>query len=323
MKKLFIAILILFLTISAVNAENETQSSFSDLQTLIDDAGTNAEINLTTDYIYSSQDTQEVEIFKSVTINGNNHVIDGNHTSQILHIDSVNEQGMNVILKDIIFINGKSEYNGGAVYADGYNGKVLIINCTFINNTAENEGGAVCQLHSNIYNCTFINNTAPLGGAVSQFYSTIDHSTFIGNTAEYGGAVAQEGKSIINNSKFSENTAEFSGGAVYQTNYMMGQPITENSEFYNNSAQYGGAIFTENGIVRNCTFENNTASVEGDDIYEYTEPDFIDDVPNALESDYDHISAEEIKKQTDPNQTGNPLMLLLAALIIPIFRNKD
>ena len=323
MKRILIAVLIFFITISAVSAENETDLSFSDLQSLIDNSET-GEISLTDDYKFSSADKGAVEISKSVTVNGNNHTLDGNHASQILHIDSSGENKMKVILKDIIFINGNSKSSGGAVYAGVWNdGRISIVNCIFINNTAGSEGGAVAMLESNIDGCTFINNTAPMGGAVSQFFSTIDHSTFIGNSAEYGGAVFQEGKSVVNNSKFSYNTAKFSGGAVYQTDLLVyDKPITENSEFDHNSAQYGGAIFSEHGIVRNCSFENNTASVEGDDVYEYADP-FMDDVPNALESDYDHVHAEKFKKETTSNQTGNPLMLLLAAFAIPILRNRD
>mgnify|MGYP003307153114 CR=1 FL=1 len=67
-----------------------------------------------------------VEISKSdFTINGNNHVIDGNRQSGIFNIT-----GNNVTIKNLIFKNGKSE-TGGIIDSTG---EVTLRNVTFIAN---------------------------------------------------------------------------------------------------------------------------------------------------------------------------------------------
>ena len=70
---------------------------------------------------------------------------------------------------------------------------------------------------------------------------------------------------LIKSSVFSNNSAQNMGGSIFIYNQ-----LTEfyNVSFYENSAVYGGAIYNDknyNGeiILRNCSFENNLAFLEG------------------------------------------------------------
>jgi len=67
MKKIIMLILIIgFLSISVVSANNET---FSDLQEDIDNANANSVIELDNDHVFSNTDS-EINIYKPITING-------------------------------------------------------------------------------------------------------------------------------------------------------------------------------------------------------------------------------------------------------------
>ena len=92
--------------------------------------------------------------------------------------------------------------DGGAVLWVGSNGTVD--NCIFINNTAQNRGGAIFLHGNSTENCT---NT------------TLSHSIFINNTAGLnGGAVDwQEGAhdGVVTYCDFTNNTASSTGGAIF------------------------------------------------------------------------------------------------------------
>lgn len=111
-----------------------------------------------------ADDTSKTGILinKQITINGNNHIIDGSNVSRIFRIT-----GSNVVLNDIQFINGKtSTYSTGVITASGANFELN--NCTFANNAATT-GTAKKDIASGVYvtgenakitDCTFVNNTA-------------------------------------------------------------------------------------------------------------------------------------------------------------------
>ncbi|SFL43133.1 hypothetical protein SAMN02910297_00873, partial [Methanobrevibacter olleyae] len=62
-----------------------TGSSFTDLQTLIDNTPANNILTLDKDYTYSAGDSQ-ILINKPITIDGKNHVLDGKLSTRILNI---------------------------------------------------------------------------------------------------------------------------------------------------------------------------------------------------------------------------------------------
>ena len=111
-------------TVSQDGAENILESSddgtFTALQNKINAAAEGSTITLENDYYYNKdfESTIEIKITKSITINGNGHVIDGMSKSSLLKIKGAE----NVILNDITFQNGvyDSEYQDFGKARCGY-----------------------------------------------------------------------------------------------------------------------------------------------------------------------------------------------------------
>jgi predicted outer membrane repeat protein len=145
------------------------------------------------------------------------------------------------------FINNTAAAQGGALFGGSAR------NCTFWHNQAESVGGA---LVGNAYDCVFTENSADYsGGAVYGGFLFEDtyvvNCTFRNNSARFGGAVSD---CIVINSTFIDNYATESGGAISQGS-------AETCTFINNSAGIsGGAIAGASAL--NCTFKGNHA-IEG------------------------------------------------------------
>ena len=95
------------------------------------------------------------QINMPVTINGSGITISGNNAYRIFDIDRVR-----VTMNRIVFANGYSDRNGGAVLSlhDGTNTTITFVNCLFKGNTAVN-GGAVYYDDGHGSGATFINCT--------------------------------------------------------------------------------------------------------------------------------------------------------------------
>ena len=168
------------------------QDSFTSLQKQINESE-ETNITLYQDYKYTvgfdDDLTRGIEITKSITIDGNGYMIDAKGLSKIFYFDDVS--GTNdLILKNIVFSNAIGT-DGAAVYFKG--NKIEIINCTFINNTAE-QGDAVYIANANgenkITGSRFINNTGSNSVAYINLNSAeaelnLSNSIFIGNDATY------------------------------------------------------------------------------------------------------------------------------------------
>lgn len=197
-----------------------------------------------------------------------------------------------LILKNCTFKNnyaeGHNSMGGGAIFINR-NCTAIIINCSFINNRADNgNGGALCIYGNNvkITNCEFTSNVENrstgqdgYGGAIywDGINGELSHSTFTSNVAKsFAGAVDVSRNAInfkVDNCVFSYNKAlENDGGAISWGG--RGGVIT-NSKFIKNSAyEEGGAIesyTTTSSIttvkIENCLFDSNTAQLAGGAIY--------------------------------------------------------
>lgn len=278
---------------------NIKAGTFSDLNNLIENSSDNDEITLQKDYTYDndtdSKFSDGIKINKSLTLNGQGHIINADAKAKIFKIHG------EVILKNIIFVNafGKIENNyysigvavnclnstkiincsfknnhvegfGSAIYFEIYG---HVINCSFINNSATRYGGAVYfENDGYVYNSIFINNTALAGGAIHSNKCKIINSTFLNNFALFGGAIDANNIEIIN-STFKDNNATLDGGCIYAMN-----AIVTYSNFINGSAQDGGAInLLHWGNIHDCNFTNCFAKNAGgaivfrriNSIYEY------------------------------------------------------
>ena len=238
-------------------------NSFDELSSLINDTPEGGILILDDDYNYINGSNKGILISKSITIDGRNHTLNGNHLSRMFNITADN-----VTIKNLNFVDGNAfgRYGGiaggGAIYWSGANG--VLENCNFINNTGSgieddpfdkeetyvdedgriwhiirmrpmgakiNEGGAI------VWNGT--------GGLVS-------YCTFINNVVGYpdsGGAICWRGSSgKICNSKFSQNSA-WCGAAVC---WIGDDGLITNSQFIDNGFFDGGIYwFGDSGCINN------------------------------------------------------------------------
>ena len=245
---------------------NAGEGSFTELYNYINSG--QSQVTLNKSYVYNSSvdaalGHKGIEITKAITIDGNGYTIDANHLSRAFIIKS-----SDVVIKNVTFINGNANFDGnidgGAIRAEtGHN--LSLIDCTFIDNTANYYGGAVDLYHfddTTIVNCSFSNNSAGnSGGAV---YETVSNNT------------------KFENCTFVENTANLSGGAIRHGGYDPNINVTmevKDCNFTKNAAidNAGGAIeisldvqgsnMNVTIIVDNVTFDNNSAGGAGGAMY--------------------------------------------------------
>ena len=251
--------------------DDETVNEENDLDVLSDGTGTWSElrdeigvggdINLSKRY-YSYDGGGTIEIKNSGVINGNGAVID--MTGSNIRAFYINAS--DVTINNLTIENANFTGKGGAIYGYGEGGKVSY--CSFVNNTADGTGGAICwEDGCDVFSCYFANNTAYEGGAIYGFYGTFFSCYFVNNTADdYGGAIYWQYDGTFFNCTFVNNTADDYGGAIY---WYSGGSISY-SNFINNTAYEGGAIYwqyVDGGSVSYSNFINNTAEYKGGAIY--------------------------------------------------------
>ncbi len=168
---------------------------------------------------------------------------------------------------------------GGAIFIAGQlDTLVRIEHSVFINNKAEEDGGAIyCSMYCNpfILNNTFKNNRADGGGAIcfdQQTDPKLVNNLFVFNKAvNHGGAILfdeqNNGERIYNNT-FYANHADY-GGAV--SCIQQASPKFTNCIFYHDSASSGGnevnvSFYTYSPGVPDfsyCLLEGGTDSING------------------------------------------------------------
>ena len=256
--------------------DSNNYKSFSDLSNEINDLN-KTEIVLNHDYYYQNEDMAEgIIINRSLTVDGQGHIIDGNQKSKIFII-----KAKNVTLKNIKFMNGYEGLGSAGAVLFGANSTGDIINSTFINNRAW-AGGAVFfneNATANIVDSRFINNRAGDGGAIfhdSYSLTSIKNCVFNNNHATIsqvsgnGGAIlySLDSEGFVVNSSFTNNSATRYGGAV--SILKDSNLIVDYSSFKDNNAYYGGALYHmdhSNSTISNSFFENNEAQKRGGSIY--------------------------------------------------------
>ena len=243
--------------------------TFTELQDKIDNGG--SEITLDKNYTCEEGfDTDGIYIGKSITIDGQGHTIDAQGKARIFLVNA-----KNVVLKNIIFKNGKSDRYGGAIFWNADAGSVS--NCTFVGNSAERSGGAIywnADADGSVSNCTFIDNSANRSGGAIYWNNgaagSVSGCTFIDNSAadRDGGAIYwNDADGSVSNCTFIGNSAN-QGGAILWGIHGTGSSVSDCS-FIGNSANQGGAIYWVGaaGSVSGCTFVGNSADGGGGAIY--------------------------------------------------------
>ena len=255
-------------SISSIDASSTANgNSFQELQDMINAADEGSTIYLTNNYAYDDTfATDGINIYKSITIEGNSFTIDGLNKARIFNVFSEN-----VVLNNITFANGHNQ-DGGAIMFNGYVSNSQITNCNFINNTAENEGGAIyfpSSVTDTLFDhLQFINNSAErVGGGIFLQYPTYNNFTeclFSNNAAVLGASIYTSDvveNSVFENLNFINNHAEESAGGLYMYAGCENS-VFRNINFINNSANVGGAFnsmyFAVRSSFKNITSINNS-----------------------------------------------------------------
>ncbi len=169
---------------------SEGEGTFTELNNNIRNAPRWGTYELDKDYTKQSGESN-IQISKSITIDGKGHTLDGNFISGGI-LDTSNSLNpldliSTITLKNINFVNSA----GTAIYAGNYH--IIIENCKFDNCNGTGSSGGAIELRGNraeISDSTFTNCVANNGGAIYTVSDTIiDGCTFKGNNASTGSAI--------------------------------------------------------------------------------------------------------------------------------------
>ena len=199
---------------------------------------------------------------------------------------------MQVILENSLFEGNWATMSPMRVYqCDGkrkllYIGKMLVSNCTFLDNTGE-IAGAISLGHVDasmiVTNCKFLESVGKYAGSIyidgsdSSVQLSVSSSQFVRNSGEKQGSLSIEGHQSsafisISSSQFYESTGGNEGyaGAVYMFVHQSTILMSVNTcEFNSNSGKRAGSMYLRGnnsslGIsVNNSDFQNNSAKYAG------------------------------------------------------------
>ena len=186
-------------------------------------------------------------------------------------LDGDNSEGHNNLLNGCSFFNNIASEEGGAVHITGDNNEA--INCNFDDNFAHGGNGSAIYVHganASVYDSNFTNHDCARGTVyIYGENSTIQGSIFENNTASKGGAGVYilGNNTILDDNVFTGNNATIHGGAIHTHG---NNAIISNSVFTNNNALpnvtdktqgLGGAIYIHgnNNLIYNSNFTGNTA----------------------------------------------------------------
>ena len=254
------------ITASSLNDDiiGDDANTFTELQKKINEADEGATITLDRDYAYDDGfDTNGIEISKPITIDGNNHVLDGKSKSKIFRSEgsSVFLADFPVVLKNIKFINGWASQRGSAV-DDFWGANYDISFCSFVNcGGSENWGSTVflAGATGHITSCNFENCLNPVSiGGVRAGDSTITSCSF--SNCRLPVDAMDHNNLTISSCDFKDCTSDSYGGAIHIYDCKNCRILSCN--FTDCSSKWGGgAIAVENYeiydcIINSCNFIN-------------------------------------------------------------------
>ena len=241
----------------------------------------------------------------------------------------------NVIIRNCRFVSNNSSSTGGAVYSWGQNFRLE--GSTFENNHSDVDGGAVsARYYSNtIINCNFIGNTANgNGGAlINSDVTKVINCLFNNNEANgFGGAIYNNQELEVTNSTFVNNNNTAIGHSRFPTD-QFSTYLTSiyNSIFYGNTpkaADYFSDISPSTGINSN---DGSEKDIRRNIVQEYNlgtnnmigvNPQFVNNTNNfTLQTSspainagnntlYNQVSPTNATASTDLN--GNPRLFGIA-----------
>ena len=204
---------------------DEYKHDFSYLNSLIQES-TDGIVSLENDIVLENY---ELDFFEggiditedNITIEGNNHIIDAKNRTRIFQI-----LGKNITIKKIIFKNGyaSNKYgehiNGGGAIKTIKNSTLTLEDCQFIENTSDNDGGAIQNngtIHSK--NNKYANNQSKYYGGAIHNNNTLEttNDTYQQNQAKIAGAIYNNKKITIQKKINLQNNESDFKQAIYNT----------------------------------------------------------------------------------------------------------
>ena len=163
------------------------------------------------------------------------------------------------------FINNTTNGQGGAVLTNSpidNNSTNIFENCTFENNSAS-MGGAIFDVNGlKLINCKFINNTANTKGGAYYVFSNkkpiLINCVFSYNSSSEGGAIYNKGEMTMTNCNIVRNTAQNNIGGLYNENKYS---KFYNSVFWNNSSNNDTVQIYGESQLFNCAVEGGYQGV--------------------------------------------------------------
>ncbi|BDZ68722.1 beta strand repeat-containing protein [Methanobacterium ferruginis] len=199
-------------------------------------------------------------------------LVNGNSTGSFSYGGAIQNAG-NLTVENCTFLGNTAEY-GGAIANVFYGGIMImysgtctevqeysyaitstIIGCTFANNIATYDGGAISNYIYNSCTAEAYNGANLTLGLYSSIISSITNCTFTNNTASSGGAISNN--CTVNGTAISEE-----GNATALSNGNINSTIT-GCTLANNTATYGGAISDYCDMDLEATSTNANTSVNG------------------------------------------------------------
>ncbi len=182
---------------------------------------------------------------------------DGDYPDQ--HGGGVMMNNSDAVIDHCVFANNQAvtadNGMGGAIYGMNTTSATQITNCSFIDNVAYAEGGAIKfsgDNGANIENCDFLNNTVSYGGGGICLYgcynTVIKECLFVGNVTNYtngGGAYVESYCSEVQfiNCTFTENQA--TGGDGGGIDVVYSDAYFTNCIIYGNPGAYSDDLYLE------------------------------------------------------------------------------
>lgn len=197
----------------------------------------------------------------TITINGNNNIINGNNQKSFISIQKSNT----LIVNNLTITNTQSNRANAIRNLGNCILNNITIKDTYSMYNNSSSGGAIYNTGlMNIDNCKFINNTLDaitFGGAAiyNSNNLTITDSTFENNTSSDGSAIycLNSKNTLIQNCLFKNNTANSS--TIYNLNSNIS---VENSIFESNNGEYPIGYLLEKGQMDllNCQITNHSSN---------------------------------------------------------------
>ena len=297
------------ITTSMILEENVTNIGFINREEvevenftyLFNEINLSSEIILEKDIIFNYIEDKDLvngfEISKNLTVEGNDHIIDGNGSARLFNVmedaeivfknlifkncytskQAIIENNSSLRFENCRFINNHPRFNESLIEN---NNELKIIDSSFSNHYVKRNSLLVNNKRIEIKNSSFIGNSTETKGSVLFNFNKTDikGSTFENNfSKELGGAIlnSESGRVDILSTKFIENISDEYGGAIF--NYG-DSTILDTKFFKNSSKRNGGAIynalnpqisgkfvsdFIQNLLIDGCDFINNGASGTG------------------------------------------------------------